>query len=160
MLNKITTVLFIAVISSSTVQAAKQYFVYEKNYAKIVACAGKCGVLTIKPKKLPTNGSLYVISTISGRIPQAAEQQFYEGNVRLGQTYVNKEGLVVLYDCADYGNAVHYRLYTQIRTVKGNIIKVPLNEWIEIKVELLPCAIAHKLASYAPLNMNYFMSRR
>lgn len=152
--------MLMASVSSGGIHAAKQYVTYDKNHAKIVACAGKCGVMTIKPKKLPTNGSLYVISTISGRIPQAPAQQFYEGNVRLGQTYVNKEGLVVLYDCADYGNAVHYRLYTQIRTIKGNIIKVPLNEWLEIKVELLPCAIAHKLASYAPLNMNYFMSRR
>lgn len=149
---------FFTIFSATIQQPAKM--MYEKEYLKIVSCPGKCGVLTITPKMLPQNGSLIVISTIHGRIPSKLPEKFYEGNSYLGQSEIKKEGLKVLYDCADYGNAVHYRLYCQIKDAKGNVRKVNIKEWLNVKADLFPCAIAHKLALYEPLNMNHFMIER
>lgn len=150
---------FFVSFSAPTPQTAK--FVYEKDYLRIVACPGKCGVLTITPKMVPQHGSLIVIATIHGRIPTKGQVKFYEGNSYLGQSEITKkDGLKVLYDCADYGNAVHYRLYCQIKDARGTIRKVNAREWLNVKSHLFPCAIAHKLATYEPLNMSYFMVER
>jgi len=137
--------------------AARAAVQFNENYIRIVAPAGQCGILSLRPKKMPDVGVLEVISTLHGYVPKDKKlvSTTELPGLKLGSfTFGSPQPIQVVYDWAGFGTAMHYRIYCQIKEKNGVRTLVSCTDWLEFATKVGNCAQARSLIQADPLNMD------